>query len=228
MLELWRRPGGQASMTSRSTVIIDPRYRGPPDSGNGGYVCGIVGAAAGMPVAVRLKRPPPLDVPLELAERDGTLQLLRDGEVVAEARADAVDIDVPSPPSHAEAIAALVALRTSTGTAPPEFTQAAAVAAWSDDAHAAVRRATFAQKRAVLRDAFSAVGIETVASRAGLYMWVAVDDDVVATERLLEAGIVVSPGRAFGIGGEGFLRLALVPTLDECGRAAEAVIECLN
>ena len=128
----------------------------------------------------------------------------------------------------AEAIAALVALRTSTGTAPPEFTQAAAVAAWSDDAHAAVRRATFAQKRAVLRDAFSAVGIETVASRAGLYMWVAVDDDVGATERLLEAGIVVSPGRAFGIGGEGFLRLALVPTLDECGRAAEAVIECLN
>jgi hypothetical protein len=106
MLELWRRPGREAGMTSRSTVIIDARYRGPPDSGNGGYVCGIVGAAAGVPVAVRLKRPPPLDVPLELAEHDGALQLLRDGELVAEARPDAVDIDVPSPPSHAEAVAA--------------------------------------------------------------------------------------------------------------------------
>jgi hypothetical protein len=106
MLELWRRPGREAGMTSRSTVIIDARYRGPPDSGNGGYVCGIVGAAAGVPVAVRLKRPPPLDVPLELTEHDGALQLLRDGELVAEARPDAVDIDVPSPPSHAEAVAA--------------------------------------------------------------------------------------------------------------------------
>lgn len=128
----------------------------------------------------------------------------------------------------AEAIAALVALRTSTGTAPPEFTQAAAMAAWGDDVHAAERRAVFAAKRAVLREAFAAAGIETVASRAGLYLWVSVDDDVEATQRLLDAGIVVSPGRAFGVGGSGFLRLALVPTLEECGRAAEAVIECLK
>ncbi len=128
----------------------------------------------------------------------------------------------------AEAIAALVALRTSTGTAPPEFTQAAAMAAWGDDGHAAERRAIFAAKRAVLREAFAAAGIETVASRAGLYLWVSVDDDVEATQRLLDSGIVVSPGRAFGVGGSGFLRLALVPTLEECGRAAEAVIECLK
>ena len=106
MLELRRSANAQDDMTSRSKVIIDPRYRGPPDSGNGGYVCGIVGAAAGVPVAVRLKRPPPLDVPLELAESDGVLQLLCGAEVVAEARPDAVVIDVPAPPDHAEAVAA--------------------------------------------------------------------------------------------------------------------------
>ncbi len=128
----------------------------------------------------------------------------------------------------AAAIAALVSLRTSTGTAPPEFTQTAAAAAWSDDAHASERRSIFSEKRRVLRRAFDAAGLETVASKAGLYMWVAVDDDLEATARLLDSGVVVSPGRAFGTGGEGFLRLALVPTVGECGRAVEAVIKCLK
>lgn len=128
----------------------------------------------------------------------------------------------------AAAIAALFALRTSTGTAPPEFTQAAAIAAWNDDAHAAERRALFSVKRSVLRQGFERLGLEVVASRAGLYLWVAVGDDVEVTARLLEAGVVVSPGRVFGPGGEGFIRLALVPTVEECDEAVEAVVRCLG
>jgi succinyldiaminopimelate transaminase len=128
----------------------------------------------------------------------------------------------------AEAIAALVSLRTSTGTAPPEFTQAAAMAAWSDDVHVAERRNIFAQKRGVLRAAFEKLGLEVVGSRAGIYLWVGVEDDLTVTERLLDHGIVVSPGRAFGPGGEGFIRLALVPALGECDEAAEAVVTCLS
>lgn len=127
-----------------------------------------------------------------------------------------------------EAIEALAMLRSATGTAAPEYTQAAAIAAWSDDEHAARRREIFTAKRRVLRDAFAAAGLEVVGSQAGLYVWLKVDDDVEAAGRLLEAGIVVSPGRAFGPGGEGHLRLALVPTLDECARAAEAVVDRLG
>ncbi|MEX0757628.1 MAG: aminotransferase class I/II-fold pyridoxal phosphate-dependent enzyme [Acidimicrobiia bacterium] len=127
-----------------------------------------------------------------------------------------------------EAIAALTMLRTATGTAAPEYTQAAAIAAWSDDAHAVERREIFNAKRRVLRDRFGAAGLEVVASEAGLYVWLKVDDDVRAAERLLRAGIVVSPGRAFGPGGEGFLRLALVPSLDDCERAAAAVADVLT
>ncbi|HVR33560.1 MAG TPA: aminotransferase class I/II-fold pyridoxal phosphate-dependent enzyme [Acidimicrobiia bacterium] len=126
-----------------------------------------------------------------------------------------------------EAIAALAMLRTATGTAAPEYTQAAAAAAWSDDVHAADRRAVFTAKRRILRNAFTAAGLEVVGSDAGLYVWLEVDDDLVAAERLLEAGIVVSPGRAFGPGGEGHLRLALVPTVDECEAAAAQVIAVL-
>lgn len=127
-----------------------------------------------------------------------------------------------------EAVALVASLRTSTGTAPPEFTQAAAVVAWSDDQHAAERREIFQSKRKVLRAAFEAAGLEVVASRAGLYLWVRVGDDIEATSRLLDEGVVVSPGRAFGSGGEGYIRLALVPSLEECAAAAEAVIRCLR
>ncbi len=125
-------------------------------------------------------------------------------------------------------IAALRSLRTSVGTAPAEFVQQAATAAWADDAHAKERREIFAAKRAVLREAFTATGHEVVASRAGLYMWVPVGDDLATAARLLDAGVVVSPGRAFGPGGEGYLRLALVPTVDECRAAVEVLERCLT
>jgi succinyldiaminopimelate transaminase len=122
-----------------------------------------------------------------------------------------------------EAIAALKALRATTGTASPEFVQGAAIAAWSDDAHAAERRAIFSEKRRILKAAFDDLGYETVGSQAGLYLWIKVQDDMVFTDRLLEEGIVVSPGRYFGPGGEGFIRLALVPTVAECADAADVL-----
>lgn len=126
------------------------------------------------------------------------------------------------------AIEALRRLRSSAGVASPEFVQEAAAAAWSDDAHAAERREIFAAKRTVLRTGFEAAGIEVVGSRAGLYLWVKVDDDMDATKRLLADGVVVSPGRAFGPGGEGYVRLALVPTVEECAEAVEVVTRCLS
>ncbi len=122
-----------------------------------------------------------------------------------------------------EAIAALKALRSTTGTASPEFVQGAAIAAWSDDAHAAERRAIFSEKRRILKRAFDDLGYETVGSHAGLYLWIRVEDDMAFTDRLLEEGIVVSPGRFFGPGGEGFIRLALVPTVEECAVAADTL-----
>lgn len=127
----------------------------------------------------------------------------------------------------ADAISALKALRNTTGTASPEFVQAAAVAAWSDDDHASERRRIFNQKRSILRTVFDELGMETVASDAGLYLWLRVEDDLAVADRLLEHGIVVSPGRFFGPGGEGHIRLALVPSLDECAEAAAAVARAL-
>ncbi len=128
----------------------------------------------------------------------------------------------------AEAVAALGMLRSATGTASPDFVQGAAVAAWSDDAHASDRREIFASKRRILERAFLELGMEIVASRAGLYLWVRVGDDLAVTDRLLEHGIVVSPGRVFGAGGEGYIRLALVPALEECVAAAQELTRVLR
>ena len=120
------------------------------------------------------------------------------------------------------AIERLHRLRTSTGTASPEFIQEAAMVAWADDGHVAGRRRIFAQKRRVLAPVFEEAGMPVGASRAGIYLWVSAGsgDDVAVATRLLDAGVVVSPGSVFGERGRGHLRLALVPTVAECEEAA--------
>lgn len=120
-------------------------------------------------------------------------------------------------------VAPLRRLREDTGTASPDFVQAAARAAWSDDAHVVERRAVFAAKRAVVLPALDALGLERSGSEATFYVWVRVPggDDLAYAEALLDAGVVVTPGRTFGPGGEGWLRLALVPDLSGCREAMD-------
>ncbi len=42
-----------------------------------------------------------------------------------------------------------------------------------------------------------------------------------------QRGVLVSPGTFFGPSGEGYIRFALVPTLEECERAATIIEEVL-
>jgi aspartate/methionine/tyrosine aminotransferase len=58
-----------------------------------------------------------------------------------------------------------------------------------------------------------------------MYLWVAVPDADAVVNRLLERGILVLPGSFFGPSGESYVRFALVPTLDECKRAATILAE---
>ncbi len=122
-----------------------------------------------------------------------------------------------------EAISALKAYRPNAGTAPQEFVQRASVVAWNDERHVVETRARYAAKRDVLIPAIEARGWEIVASEATMYLWVAAPEGT--AERLLERGIVVSPGAMFGPSGAGYIRFALVPTLDECVRAAAILAE---
>jgi acetylornithine aminotransferase len=126
-----------------------------------------------------------------------------------------------------ELVAALKAYRPNVGTAPQEFVQRASIAAWSDEGHVDETRARYAAKRAVLLEALERCGLRVAGSAATFFLWIAVPGGESSEEfaaALLEAGIVVAPGSFFGEAGEGYVRLALVPTLDECERAAELLV----
>src|SRR5690349_15896334 len=86
--------------------MIERRYCGPPDSGNGGYSCGVVAALLDQPAEVTLRRPPPLDRPLAVERAGDGVRVLDGDQPVAEARPAALALEVPPPPSFAEATAA--------------------------------------------------------------------------------------------------------------------------
>ncbi|MBV9895334.1 MAG: succinyldiaminopimelate transaminase [Chloroflexi bacterium] len=114
-------------------------------------------------------------------------------------------------------IAMLKKARPNFGVGSQDFVQAAATVAWSDDAHVAERRAIFRAKRDRLANYLTSRGYEVSGSQGAIYLWVKVPtpDRQSFFARLLEHGIVVSPGESFGSGGEGYFRMALVPNLDQ-------------
>jgi acetylornithine aminotransferase len=123
---------------------------------------------------------------------------------------------------------ALRAYRPTVGTAPQEFVQRASVAAWGDEDHVARARDVYGRKREVLLGALDALGWRVAGSDATMYLWVQVpggetSEDLAA--RLLRHGIVVAPGSYLGPSGEGYVRIALVPTLEDCERAAAILRE---
>ncbi|MBK5115972.1 MAG: hypothetical protein JJE23_03525 [Thermoleophilia bacterium] len=85
-------------------VIIDPRYRGPAQSANGGYACAIAAQFIEGPAEVTLRAPPPLDRPLAVSPAgDGAFHLLDGETLLAEARPTLVDLEVPPGVSAAQA-----------------------------------------------------------------------------------------------------------------------------
>ncbi len=123
---------------------------------------------------------------------------------------------------------ALRSFRPTVGTAPQEFVQRASVAAWSDDRHVEDVRALYRRKRETVLPALEERGLRLAGSEATFYLWLDVGGSSEEfARRLLGYGIVVAPGSFFGDAGEGYVRLALVPTQEQCERAAAILREVL-
>jgi hypothetical protein len=91
--------------SSTDTLTIDRRYRGPAESGNGGYTSGRIAAFVdAVAVEVTLRMPPPLETPLRV-ERGDVLRVLHGDDLVAEARAAELDLDLPEPVRYEDAVA---------------------------------------------------------------------------------------------------------------------------
>ncbi|MGZ5299425.1 MAG: pyridoxal phosphate-dependent aminotransferase [Actinomycetota bacterium] len=128
-------------------------------------------------------------------------------------------------------IAAMKALRPSVGVTPQEFVQRASVAAWRDEVHVQQQRRRYADRRALFLELFRAEGVEVAGSVAGMYLWVAIPGGRPSLPwalELLDLGIVVAPGSFFGPEGEGYVRMAMVPTLEDCRRAVDVLAGALS
>ena len=119
-----------------------------------------------------------------------------------------------------DVVAALKRYRPNVGVAVPDFVQRASVAAWGDEAHVARMREIYRAKRAALLPALEARGLRHAGGDATFFLWLDAGPRAEAiAQGWLRRGVVVAPGSFFGPAGEGFLRLALVPSLAECERA---------
>ncbi len=125
----------------------------------------------------------------------------------------------------ARLIAALKRFRPNVGVAPQTFVQRAAIAAWGDEAHVEAVREVYRAKREALLPALRDAGLRPAGGHASFFLWLAIGAEWSGSEAfalaLLDAGIIVAPGAFFGPAGEGYVRVALVPTLERCRDAAE-------
>ena len=105
-------------MADARTITLDARFNGPPGSANGGYACGMAaGAVTDGPAEVSLRRPPPLEAPLDVVLTDTGGEVRHDGQTVAVVTDWDGQLDLPP--------------------AVPAATVADAVAAFDVDAYAA-------------------------------------------------------------------------------------------
>ena len=107
--------------------------------------------------------------------------------------------------------------------------QKAAIAAVTGDQScgAATCRA-YQDRRDILCDGLTAIGWPVERSRATMFVWAKLpggrtDDQAFAQELLAKAGVLMTPGSAFGPSGRGYLRIALVQDEPEMRRAIAAI-----
>jgi hypothetical protein len=90
------------------SLLVDERFCGPPGCANGGYFAGLLSQFSQDLVRVRIERPIPLKIALEVrSAAAGALELLHEGAILA--RADPLlplllDLSVPQPPDYLHAL----------------------------------------------------------------------------------------------------------------------------
>ena len=114
-------------------------------------------------------------------------------------------------------------VRKHAGLMVPGPVQAAAVAAFDDDAHIDVQRDRYRRRLELGRDLLAAFGVPADLPAGGFYLWApAPGGDAWALTRQLaeKAGVLVSPGEFYGSRGAGHVRLAVVQPDERLALAA--------
>ena len=102
-------------MPSATTITVPADRNGPPDSGNGGYTCGLIAHAApslgiaSPALTVTLRKPPPLEHPIAGQRTNGQVQWAVGGILVAEAEPATLELNVPNAPTWQQVLEAKAA-----------------------------------------------------------------------------------------------------------------------
>jgi hypothetical protein len=84
-------------------ISIDDRYCGPPNSGNGGYSCGLIANHIGPSAKVRLHAPPPLNKPLDIYKSNRVVELKDGDTLLGTGKVSDFTLDIPEPPTISNA-----------------------------------------------------------------------------------------------------------------------------
>jgi aspartate/methionine/tyrosine aminotransferase len=128
----------------------------------------------------------------------------------------------------AELVHYLSEVRKHAGFMVPGPVQAAAVAAWNDDAHVDEQRTRYRDRLARCRTILEQFGIDAPMPGGGFYLWApAPGGDAWGLARRLaeEAGTLVSPGEFYGPAGADHVRLAMVQPDERLDLVAERVAD---
>ncbi len=125
--------------------------------------------------------------------------------------------------------------RTYHGCAMPVPTQLASIAAWNDDAHAAVNRALYREKFAKVIPILAPL-LDVVEADGAFYLWPDVqrDDEVFTRELFATQNLTILPGSYLardtrsGNPGRNRVRISLVAPVAECITAAERIRQFLE
>jgi LL-diaminopimelate aminotransferase len=86
----------------------------------------------------------------------------------------------------------------------------------------------YRERRDVLMEGLRKLGFDTPDPKATFYLWLKVGGDSMEfTKKMLDVGVVVTPGIGFGAHGEGFIRLALTRSVERVREALERMEQVL-
>jgi succinyldiaminopimelate transaminase len=120
-----------------------------------------------------------------------------------------------------ELVAALHEVRRHAGLMVPEPVQAAMIAAYDDDEHAAAQRDRYAARRDVLGAALLDAGFTVDRSEGSLYLWATRDEPALESVAwFAERGVLVAPGTFYGPAGARHVRVSLTVTDERADQAS--------
>ena len=131
-------------------------------------------------------------------------------------------------------IAGLKKVKSQTDSGAPKFLQKAAVTALKT--YTSSKRPSIVQdcvdiyceRRNIFVDGLNELGIKAKKPKGTFYLFVDVQSDSLEfAEKMLNAGIVVTPGTGYGEAGQGFVRIALTQSKDRISEALERMRKIL-